>query len=185
MKVLVTDYTFNPSTKRITFNGYSNINLEQLLLITNATTNTIIYNFAKANLGAEKFNANTITLDFNTASMNAADRLQIFIEAPTETLNTTTTSLSNRFVLSANAIYEINGVSTYGQFQFIQIRSGLNLSTSTLLYTGYLKPSENFTVKFDKGLIVPSGVVQIVNSSDLTTFVPNTNNLMFTTSYIK
>jgi hypothetical protein len=185
MKILVTDYTFTPSTKRIVFNSYININLEQLLLITNATTNTIIYNFAKPELGAEKFNANTITLDFNTASMNAADRLQIFIEAPTEALNTTTASLSNRAVLSAAAIYEVNGISTFGQFQFFQIRSGQDLNTSNLLYSCYLKPTDNFNIKFDKGLNIPSGVVHMLNSSNPITVNLNDNNLLFTTSYIK
>jgi len=51
MKILYEDYTFNAAAKTVTFNTLSSINLEQLLLITNVTTNTIIYNFANSSLG--------------------------------------------------------------------------------------------------------------------------------------
>lgn len=185
MKTLVTNYTFTPNTKRISFNDYTNINLEQLLLITNVTSGIIIYNFAKPELGAVKFNANTITLDYNTASMNANDRLQIFIEAPAEVLTTRTPVISSGYTFNINTLFSVNGFSAYGQEQYLQIRNGSTLATSSLLYTGLLKPYENFNFNFNKGLTISSGVVHIVNSSTPTIVDSNNNNLSFTIAYTK
>jgi hypothetical protein len=79
MKTLVKNYTFNNLTKQITITNLSNILLEQILLITNTTNNTIIYNFANPDLGATVLN-NVITLDYDTTLMDSNDRLQIFID---------------------------------------------------------------------------------------------------------
>ena len=79
MKILFEDYTFNASTKQITFNTNEVLTLERLLIITNVTGNLIIYNFADPNLGGTISN-NVLTLNYNTALMNDTDRLQIFLE---------------------------------------------------------------------------------------------------------
>jgi len=79
MKKQLTNYTFNPMAKTITVLGSGSYNLDQLLLITNVTSNVIIYNFAEPSLGATLVN-NVITLDHNTTSMSASDSLQIFVE---------------------------------------------------------------------------------------------------------
>ena len=74
-------YTFNPSAKTITFFGLSQqITLANILLITNVTANTIIYNFADSTNGATSFANNVLTLDHNTTSMNSADVLQIYLD---------------------------------------------------------------------------------------------------------
>jgi hypothetical protein len=184
MKVLVNNYSFDASLKRVTFNDYNNIKLDQILLITNVTQNIIIYNFAKPELGGT-VTSNYIILNYDTTSMSNTDRLQIFIEAPTDSLNTTYSTMSSRFVLSASAIFELNGISTFGQEQFIQIRDGLNINNSTLIYTGILKPFANFNINFQKGVNILSGVAHILNSSYPTTINFNDNNLLFTASYIK
>lgn len=79
MKVLITDYTFNPASKTVKFNGLASIEQNRLLLITNATKNTIIYNFASPALGGT-VSGNVITLVANTAGMSGDDKLQIFYE---------------------------------------------------------------------------------------------------------
>ena len=79
MKTLVQYYGFTPASRQITITKLSSVNLEQLLLITNVTTNTIIYNFADPALGATVA-GNVITLDYDTTSMSASDKLQIFID---------------------------------------------------------------------------------------------------------
>lgn len=80
MKVLANRYSFSPSTKQVYLSGFTtNITLEQLLLITNVTTNTIIYNFADSAAGGNIVN-NVITLSANTTSMAGTDRLQIFLD---------------------------------------------------------------------------------------------------------
>ncbi|NBP66583.1 MAG: hypothetical protein EBU66_18290, partial [Bacteroidetes bacterium] len=65
-KLLGTDlsgsYTFNPAGNTITFSGLrQDISLENILLITNTTANTIIYNFADSTTGAVSFNNNVLT----------------------------------------------------------------------------------------------------------------------------
>lgn len=74
-------YVFNPSAKTITFSGLSQqITLANILLITNVTANTIIYNFADSSNGATSFANNILTLDHNTTSMNSTDVLQIYLD---------------------------------------------------------------------------------------------------------
>jgi hypothetical protein len=184
MKVLVKNYGFNASLKSVTFNDYNNIKLDQILLITNVTQNIIIYNFAKLELGGT-VTSNYITLNYDTTSMSNTDRLQIFIEAPTDSLTTTYSAMSSSFVLSAAAIFELNGISTFGQQQFIQVRDGLNINNSQLVYSGILQPFSNFNIIFSKGINISSGVAYILNSSTPTTIDKNDNNLLFTASYIK
>jgi hypothetical protein len=87
MKYLVDTYTFNAAAGTIVFaEAYS---LNQLLLITNVTTNEIIYNFAAPGSGGS-INNGVLTLEFNTTGMNNSDSLQIFVDvedtAPAENL---------------------------------------------------------------------------------------------------
>jgi len=79
MKILYEDYTFNAAAKTVTFNTLSSINLEQLLLITNVTTNTIVYNFANSALGGT-ISGNVLTLTYDTTAMNSGNSLQIFLD---------------------------------------------------------------------------------------------------------
>lgn len=83
MKILVKNYIFNPSTKEITFSDYENIELERILLITNASKNKIIYNFASPLLGGT-ISGNVLTLasaEVNDTDMDSVDSIQIFYEA--------------------------------------------------------------------------------------------------------
>lgn len=99
MKVLVTDYNFNASAKTVRFNGYSNIDLNRLLLITNATRNTIIYNFASPALGGV-VTGNTVTLTTDTSMMTDNDKLQIFYENEDTPATDQMITILNRIVAS-------------------------------------------------------------------------------------
>jgi hypothetical protein len=79
MKILFENYSFNAAAKTVTFNTTDVITLEQLLIITNVTTNQIIYNFADPNAGGSIEN-NVLTLNYDTTSMSSEGRLQIFID---------------------------------------------------------------------------------------------------------
>lgn len=86
-KLLGTDttgsYSFNKTAKTVTFSGLSqSITLSNILLITNVTANTIIYNFADPTSGAVSFNNNILTLDYDTSAMADGDVLQIFLDLP-------------------------------------------------------------------------------------------------------
>lgn len=75
------NYAFNPTAKTVTFSGLSqSITLANILLITNVTRNTIIYNFADVATGATSFNNNVLTLTFDTTSHSSGDVLQIFLD---------------------------------------------------------------------------------------------------------
>jgi hypothetical protein len=81
MKLLVTDYTFDPLAKTVTLNEYTTLNHASLLLITNVTVGAMVYNFAKATQ-VVTIAGNIITLNasVDTTGMSATDDLQIFYE---------------------------------------------------------------------------------------------------------
>jgi hypothetical protein len=84
-KQLAKNYTFTASAKTVVIPG--NYTLNQLLLITNVTRNTIIYNFADPSLGATRsydstLDLTTFTLTYNTtAAMASSDIIQIYVDA--------------------------------------------------------------------------------------------------------
>lgn len=99
--VVLESYTFNPSTKTVVVTG-KNIRREQLLLITDVTAGTVIYNFSDPSLGFSSYTnavdpvtgleTTTIVLAFATSSLNSTDKLSILVEetyqeiTPSETL---------------------------------------------------------------------------------------------------
>jgi hypothetical protein len=87
--VILELYSFNNSTRTVTIVG-KNIRREQLLLITNVTANTVIYNFSDPALGFTSYTnaadtntgqeTTTIVLAYNTTAMAATDKLAILVE---------------------------------------------------------------------------------------------------------
>jgi hypothetical protein len=87
--VILEAYTFNKDTRVVTVIGKA-IRREQLLLITNTTTNQVIYNFSDSSLTATAYTnsvdaitgqeTTTITLNFNTTAMLNTHRLAIVVE---------------------------------------------------------------------------------------------------------
>lgn len=106
-KVIDCQYTFNASTRTVTItNRY--IRQESLMLITNVTKGTVIYNFSDPDLLATSYTANaanyptvtsgvagvstsqqtqstTIVLAYNTSAMSNTDKIQIIIDEQNET----------------------------------------------------------------------------------------------------
>ena len=90
--ILDTQYTFNPASRTITIPRA--LPRERLLLITNVTTNRVIYNFSDSTLTATAYSlaqpttstnaVTTITLAFNTTSMSSTDKLQIVVDEAAE-----------------------------------------------------------------------------------------------------
>ena len=60
--VILEQYSLNPATKTVTITG-KNIRREQLLLITNITSNTVIYNFSDSSLGFSSYTNATSAVD--------------------------------------------------------------------------------------------------------------------------
>jgi hypothetical protein len=91
--VILENYTFTPSTRTVVVNGKP-IRREQLVLITEVTTNTVIYNFADSSLNASSYTVSTvnnvetttIVLTYNTTSMNpSTSKLMIIVDETNET----------------------------------------------------------------------------------------------------
>ena len=104
---IVGGYIFNPAAKTVTFTGLQyTITLANILLITNTTANTIIYNFADSTNGAVSFASNVLTLDYNSVSMNATDALQIYIDV--ESYDESMATLLRRMnkLLESNAVVD-------------------------------------------------------------------------------
>jgi len=86
--ILETYYTFTPSTRTIVIPRP--IPKERLILITDVTTNQVIYNFSDPNLTATSYTittsadgsttSTTITLNYNTTALSSTDKLQIVID---------------------------------------------------------------------------------------------------------
>jgi len=92
MKLRATSYTFDKTAKTVVCSLFTS--LEAIQLITNVTDNIIIYNFADATKGGT-LSGTTLTLAYNTAAMDNADKLQIFIEDGSTTQATSGTVTAN------------------------------------------------------------------------------------------
>ena len=124
-------YAFNSTAKTVTFSGLSQqITLANILLITNVTANTIIYNFASPTTGAVSFVNNVLTLDYDTTSMSATDVLQIYIDV--ESYEESLATLLRRM----NKLLESNAVVDSRLRQKVVIEAvGTNLGTPTEVNT--------------------------------------------------
>jgi hypothetical protein len=147
MKKLVADYTFIPSTKTIRLNEFASIDLEGLLLVTNVSTNQIIYNFADPALGASA-SGNTVILNYDVTSMSDTDALQIYYDDAED--NPLTEELFHVFkrltrLLQSNAVVDsadrqIVAVSSVGQIGNIAAGtiSSANISSLNAVDPRYL-----------------------------------------------
>ena len=143
-KLLGTDtvgsYTFDPIAKTITFSNLAqSLTLANILLITNTTANTIIYNFADPLSGAVSFNNNVLTLDYNTSSMNASDVLQIYVDV--ESYEESMQTLLRRM----NKLLESNAVVDLQQRQRLTIDAIRNSATATVDLAGTMPVSGTVT----------------------------------------
>ena len=87
--VILEAYTFTPASRTLVIVG-KNIRREQLLLVTNTTTGTVIYNFSDPDLRATSYanavdavtgqETTTVILNYNTTTMTSTDKLSIIVE---------------------------------------------------------------------------------------------------------
>lgn len=147
-------YTFNPGAKTITFSGLpQTINLSNILLITNVSRNTIIYNFADTATGAVSFNNNVLTLTFDTTSHSASDVLQVFLD--TESKEESLHDLLRRM----NKLLESNAVVDLQQRQRLTVDAIRSSATATVDLAGTLPVSGTVTATANVSNGVASQVV--------------------------
>lgn len=97
MKYIEKNYTFDASERTITFDSWTAIDLKQILLITNLTAQTVIFDFSRFGLGGTTA-GNVLTLTFNTVGQNDTDDLQIFLSTELETRVDETTNATYTYV---------------------------------------------------------------------------------------
>lgn len=91
-RVILESYSFTASSKTITITGKA-IRKEQLILITNVTTNVVVYNFADANYGGTVTNTisavdgteqTVVVFSTSNTGMSNTDKLSILVEEVNE-----------------------------------------------------------------------------------------------------
>lgn len=80
MKSIIKNYTFSTSGKTVTLTNVATIRLDRLALITDVTTNQILYNFADPTVATATVATNVITLSAVPVAANNADKLQIIYD---------------------------------------------------------------------------------------------------------
>jgi hypothetical protein len=165
MKKLITNYSFNHLAKTITFNDYSSIDLERILLITNVTKNIIIYNFADPTKGGT-VSGNVLTLTYDTTGMADTDKLQIFYDDLNPALedgnlaNIKTllrAGLPSSLTALGNLKVAVEEGGAGGGLAQLQVRDSSNVWTDIGYYTGNL----NLPVQIQNSL--PAGTNTIGN----------------------
>jgi len=130
MKIIVWkdiwNYTFNAVAKTITFYDLPTINIRDVVLITNVTDNIIIYNFADVWFGGT-ITSQVLTLDYDTATMDNADDLQVILDIWDPTIDQT---------LALEKVAVQNPEPSY--FQQREWRDGTNLPIATNYYPSAL-----------------------------------------------
>lgn len=182
-KLLGTDltgsYTFNPAANTITFSGLrQDISLQNILLITNTTANTIIYNFADSTTGAVSFNNNVLTLDYNTSAMASTDKLQIYVDV--ESYEESLHDLLRRM----NKLLESNAVVDNRLRQRVTIDAIGNSTagqsptevTTTIPVSGTV--TANVTVGSNTTLSIGANDIQYVQSTQVSPYA-TTSNITF------
>lgn len=115
-KLRLTSYTFDASAKTILASQFSDVGLAGIQLITNVTDGIIIYNFADASKGGT-LSTDTLTLEYDTTSMDDADELMILVEDGVQTSAVTVSSLPLPTGASSSAkqdtiIGHVDGIET-------------------------------------------------------------------------
>ena len=182
MKTLTTNYAFTASpTGMVQLLSYPTITLDQILLVTNVTSNTIIYNFADLTRGGY-LQGNVLVLSASTASMLNTDRLQIFVDdltAPVYARYQNSTTYSP--VTSISAIPALTGTNAFltidaqtGGAMALQGDLDKDIDSVTTFNIGYGSVS-NFLSGSTLGTAVTGVGVQVLsaNSNRITLFGQN------------
>lgn len=74
---IVKNYTFDASARTITFDDYTEIFLENILIIVNKSYNNAVIHSSSSSSRTGSVSGNVLTLSYNTESMSDTDKLQI------------------------------------------------------------------------------------------------------------
>lgn len=76
-KQVIQNYTFNTGGRTVTLNDFGTVHVERLALITDTTTNQVLYNFADNSIATATVAGNVITLSGLPSGVGSSDKLRI------------------------------------------------------------------------------------------------------------
>lgn len=142
-------YTFDYQNRTITFSGFK-CSLDGLLMVTDVTNNTIIYQFNDPTKGGEVTSDNRLLLDYNTnvPGFSNNDNLQIFYwsEAPQGVTLSEIDSLIARRDLSM--LRRIENDTVQGKNVVVTNTSAIPTSVSTVTNLSYYGVTSDQFVPF-------------------------------------
>lgn len=174
MKLLINNYTFNPTSKTIAFTDYSQITLNGVLLVVNATaSNKILYNFVDSTTNAT-VSGNTLTLNasLSTSGMASTDKLIIFYDDPV--LIPATVDSVNQVQLYNNALYDISQQLTmFNPMKSISAGAGpaLRVDASAFTLSNQMTSAGSSAASFNTGTFVHSFMNQSAIQSNINNVV--------------
>lgn len=105
-------YTFAAASKKVTITGVNNLQLFQILNITNLTQGVIIYNPFVSGAGYTAYSNGELTLQYDTTSHSSSDVLLITYnneDAAQQQMVDLSLDIRNLYAAIANPIYAENG----------------------------------------------------------------------------
>lgn len=126
MKIKIKNYIFTPAAKTVVFSDYTSIKLDNIILITDVTTGTTIYNFAAANLTGA-VSGNTLTVNYDTTGLTATN-LAIYYDDPGSTQSTDETIILLRRLVKLSETLAVQD-SQQRQRVAISGESSINIAT--------------------------------------------------------
>ena len=133
MKIKIKNYIFTPAAKTVVFSDYTSIKLDNIILITDVTTGTIIYNFAAANLTGA-VSGNTLTVNYDTTGLTATN-LAIYYDDPGSTQSTDETVILLRRLVKLSETLAVQDSLQRQRVTVDSITGGLTLATVTTVGT--------------------------------------------------
>lgn len=185
-RILVEFYEFDPATRTITIPNKI-IPQQNLLLVTNAKTNTVLFNFSDPDLGITNYTVpyssfgTRITLGYNTTAMSSSDPLLIMEDRPTTAIDfgeTVQDAVNKLRVVTPESLIDtdfeyglqpikweslplINNIPSY------YFKSGGNSLNITSISTNAASPYSTITVDAAEDIQVTAGeVVNVIYSGD-------------------
>jgi hypothetical protein len=151
-KQLIGAYTYSKSGKTITLTDWTTVRLDRILLIVDATINTIMYNFADSTVATATVATNVITLSAVPSSSADADKLLIFYDTITgdtsyddTTLRKAATGTTSAVASSASSVTLLSATAGRKKFviyndstQILYVKYGTTASATD--FTWYVGP---------------------------------------------
>lgn len=134
--ILITNYTFDKATKKVTFNDFTSIELNKILSIVDTTNGQSLYSYRLPGFGGTVLN-NVLTLSFDTTSNQFANDDKLYIEMVADGLSTQIVESAAR--TSNYASGEINNYGFKGALLAVSTTAVAGTDTPTLVVTVEMK----------------------------------------------